>query len=63
MVKPVINMLASEVSHMPLHVVWRDSGVTQEHGFDLVVHVTNLHLDDQPFITMRERAPLLLDGT
>ena len=63
MVKPVINMLASEVSHMPLHVVWRDSGVTQEHGFDLVVHVTNLHLDGQPFITMRERAPMLLDGT
>ena len=39
MVKPIINMLASEISHMPLHCVWRDSGVTQKHGFDLAVHV------------------------
>jgi ABC-type nitrate/sulfonate/bicarbonate transport system substrate-binding protein len=53
MIKPVINMLASEISHMPLHLVWRDSGVTQEHGFDLVVHVANAKVG----------APLLLDGT
>ena len=63
MVKPVINMLASEISHMPLHLVWRDSGVTQEHGFDLVVHAANIELKDQPFISMPERAPLLLEGS
>ncbi|MEE8517507.1 MAG: ABC transporter substrate-binding protein, partial [Dehalococcoidia bacterium] len=39
-----------------------DSGVTQEHGFDLVVDVANIDLDGQPFITMKERAPKLLGG-
>ncbi len=37
MVKPRISMLASVVSHMPLHSVWQRSGVTQRHGFDLTV--------------------------
>ena len=63
MVKPIVNMLASDISHMPLLVVWRDSGVTQEHGFDLVVHIAGYEMSGQPFITMRERAPQLLDGT
>ena len=63
MVKPVVNMLASEISHMPLLFVWRDSGVTQEHGFDLVVHVANAEISGQPFIQMDERAPKLLAGT
>ncbi|MCH8281700.1 MAG: ABC transporter substrate-binding protein [Chloroflexi bacterium] len=63
MVKSTINMLASEISHMPLHLVWRDSGVTQKHGFDLTVHVANADVADQPFVQMNERAPKLLDGT
>ena len=58
----VVRMLASEISHMPLHYVWRDSGVTQKHGFDLIVHVSNVELDDQDFITMPERTPKLLAG-
>lgn len=62
MIKPTINMLASEISHMPLHTVWRDSGVTQKHGFDLVVHVANADVPNQPFIQMNQRAPKLLDG-
>ena len=51
MVKPVINMLASEISHMPLLFVWRDSEVTQEQGFDLVVHVANAEVSGQPFMS------------
>ncbi len=63
MVKPTIKMLASEISHMPLHVVWRDAGVTQKHDFDLEVHVANVDIPGQPFIGMSERAPKLLEGT
>ena len=62
MVKPIVNMLASHISHMPLHYVWRDSGVTQEQGFDLVVHITAQKVSGQPFIDFPERAPLLLEG-
>jgi hypothetical protein len=62
MAEKTVRMLASEISHMPLHLVWRDSGVTQEHDFDLVVDVANVNLDGQPFITMPERAPKLLAG-
>lgn len=36
MVKPVVKMLASVISHMPLHTVWRESGVTKRHGFELI---------------------------
>ena len=50
------------VSHMPLHLVWRESGVTQRHGFDLVVHVSNVKIAGQPFVSMDERAKRLLDG-
>ena len=63
MVKPIIKMLASEISHMPLHYVWRDSGVTDKHGFKLEVHVARAEVPGQPWIEMSERAPKLLDGT
>ncbi len=63
MVKPVIKMLASMISHMPLHYVWRDSGITQKHGFDLVVHVSNVKIKGQPFVPMKGREKKLLDGT
>jgi hypothetical protein len=63
MVKTVINMLASEISHMPLHLVWRESGVTERHGFKLNVHVTVHHIEGQPYVEMNERAPKLLNGT
>jgi hypothetical protein len=63
MVKPQVRMLASIISHMPLHAVWRDSGVTQKHGFELIVDVANVPLADGSVITMKQRAPLLLDGT
>jgi len=63
MVKPVINMLASDISHMPLLVVWRDSGVTQRHGFELALDIANARQEGRPFVGMPERGPRLLDGT
>jgi hypothetical protein len=63
MVKSNVSMLCSDISHMALHYVWRDSGVTQKHGFDLTVHVAGSRLPGQPDIGMKDRAPMLLDGT
>ena len=51
MVKPQVRMLASIISHMPLHVVWRDSGVTQKHGFELSVAVVNHRLDGEEVLS------------
>jgi hypothetical protein len=62
-VKPRIRMLASEISHMPLLTVWRDSGVAQKHGFELELAVANFELPGQGLIPMSERGPRLLDGT
>src|SRR5712692_9644890 len=62
-VKPRIKMLASEISHMPLLSVWRDSSVTKKHGFELELAVANFDLPGQGLIPMSERAPRLLDGT
>ncbi len=61
-VKPTINLLASEISHMPLLFVWRDSGVTEKHGFKLNLNVANFEVPGQGFIEMSERAPGLLSG-
>ena len=63
MVLPRIRMLASDISHMPLHTVWRDSGITQKHGFELEVDVAGFQVPGQTFIPMSERAPSLLGGT
>jgi hypothetical protein len=61
--KPVVKMLASDFSHLPLLYVWRDSGVSRRHGFELVVHATKMESPDQPLWSNRDRAPKLLDGT
>ena len=63
MIKSRVRMLSSHISHMALHSVWRDSGVTQRHGFELEVDVAGVQIDGQPEIPMRERAPRLLDGS
>ncbi len=63
MVKPQVNMLCSSMSHMPLLYVWRDSGVTRPHGFELKIDITGVRIPGQRFIKHDERAPLLLDGT
>ena len=36
MVKPQVRMLGSHISHMALHSVWRDSGVTQQQAETLI---------------------------
>ena len=63
MVTPEIRMLCSDISHMALHFVWRDSGVTRKHGFELTVDVARMNLSGRPPVVMDERAPRLLDGT
>jgi hypothetical protein len=63
MVKTPIRMLASDISHMALNFVWRDSGVTQGHGFDLQLDVAGVEIPGQAPVGMRDRAPRLLDGT
>ena len=59
-VKPNVRLLGSHISHMAFLLVWRDSGVTQEHGFDMTVHVTARDVPGQPFLTFPDRAPKLL---
>ena len=63
MVKPRISMLASVVSHMPLHSVWQHSGVTQRHGFELTVDACGYPNADGQVVPMSGRAELLLGGT
>lgn len=62
MVEPVIRMIASDISHMALHYVWRDSGVTRRHGFELAVDVCDIHMPGQRFISIKERPDLLFSG-
>ncbi|MBM2811468.1 MAG: hypothetical protein HW416_2227 [Chloroflexi bacterium] len=63
MVKPEVNMLASDQSHLPLLFVWRDSGVTEKHGFKMKVDVARVKVPGQEIIPMDQRGPRLLDGT
>jgi hypothetical protein len=62
MVKPQVKMICSHISHMALHSVWRDSGVTQKHGFELIVDACNIPNPDGSMLTMKDRAPKLLAG-
>jgi NMT1/THI5 like len=63
MIKPTVTMLASHISHMALQFVWRDSGVTQRHGFELAVDCCGVEIEGRPAVPMRARAPGILDGT
>src|SRR5579862_1234426 len=63
MVNPKVSMLCSSISHMPLHFVWRESGITQKYGFELTVHIAGMSLDGEPKLSMADRAVRLLDGT
>jgi len=47
---------------MPLLSVWRDSGVTTKHGFELTVDIS-MGNGGNGFLAMSDRAPKLLDGT
>lgn len=57
-----IRMLCSDISHMPLHFTFRDSGVAEKHGFELEVDVTRRSMQGRPARDMRDRAPLVLSG-
>ncbi|HEY3303749.1 MAG TPA: ABC transporter substrate-binding protein [Candidatus Binatia bacterium] len=56
-----VRMLCSDISHMPLHTIFRHSGVTEKYGFELEVDIANLKTGDS-VIKMSERAPGLLTG-
>lgn len=62
-VKSRINMLCSDMSHMPFLYVWRDSGVTRQQGFELNVDIAGVRVPGGPPVTMGDRGPRLLDGT
>ncbi len=62
MVLSKIRLLCSDISHMPLHFTFRDSGVTQKHGFELEVDIAEVKQGDRPVRKMRERASCLLAG-
>jgi ABC-type nitrate/sulfonate/bicarbonate transport system substrate-binding protein len=57
-----IKLLSSSISHMPLHFVLRDSGVTEKHGFELEVDVAKVPQKGKSTRTIGERALLLLSG-
>jgi hypothetical protein len=56
-----VRMLCSDIPHMPLHTIFRHSGVTEKHGFELEVDIANVEMKGS-IITMPERAPGLLSG-
>jgi hypothetical protein len=62
MVNPQVTMLCSAISHMPLHFVWMQSGVTQKHGFELKVDMAGIAPPGQDRIRMGDRAEVLLNG-
>ncbi len=57
-----IRMLSSAISHMPLHFTFRDSGVTQKHGFELEVDIARYPQGGRAIRSMPDRAPTLLNG-
>jgi ABC-type nitrate/sulfonate/bicarbonate transport system substrate-binding protein len=57
-----IKILASSISHMPLHFVFRDSGVAEKHGFELDVDIVKVPQTGKKTRGIRERAALLLSG-
>ena len=57
-----IKVLSSSISHMPLHAVFRDSGVAEKHGFTLELDIAKVPQRGKPTRTIGERAALLLSG-
>ena len=57
-----IKVLSSSISHMPLHCVFRDSGVAEKHGFELEIDVAKVPQHGKPTRTIGARAALLLSG-
>jgi hypothetical protein len=57
-----IKILSSSISHMPLHFVFRDSGVTEKYGLELEIDVAKVPQKGKMTRTIAERASLLLSG-
>jgi NMT1/THI5 like len=57
-----IKLLSSSISHMPLHFVFRDSGVTEKYGFELDIDIAKVPRLGKTTRKISERAPLLLSG-
>jgi len=57
-----IKVLSSSISHMPLHTVFRDSGVAEKNGFTLEVDAAKVPERGKKTRTINERAALLLSG-
>jgi NMT1/THI5 like len=57
-----IRILASHVSHTPLHFTFRDSGVAERYGFELEVDVARVKQEGRETRDMADRAPGLLKG-
>jgi hypothetical protein len=58
-----VRLLCSDVSHMPLLSVWRDSGIAERHGIRLEVDVCGISTAGGVLLRKSMRAPLLLDGS
>ncbi|HSE88875.1 MAG TPA: ABC transporter substrate-binding protein [Candidatus Binatia bacterium] len=57
-----IKLLSSSISHMPLHFVFRDSGITENYGFELEIDIAKVPQIGKKTRTISERAALLLSG-
>jgi NMT1/THI5 like len=57
-----IRILSSSISHVPLHFVFRDSGITEKYGFKLEIDIAKVPQIGKKTRTIRERASLLLSG-
>ncbi|HEY6364907.1 MAG TPA: ABC transporter substrate-binding protein [Candidatus Binatia bacterium] len=57
-----IRILSSSISHMPLHFVFRDCGITDKYGFKLEIDIAKVPQIGKKTRTIRERASLLLSG-
>ncbi len=56
-----IRLLCSDLSHMPLHTIFRHSGVAEKHGLEVEVDIANMEIGGS-IIRMPDRAPALLTG-
>lgn len=57
-----IRVICSHISHMPLHYVFRDSGIAEKYGFQLDLDIVGVRIPGRPFLDYPDRAPGLLNG-
>jgi hypothetical protein len=57
-----LSVLCSDISHMPLLTVWRDSGITEMFGIELEIDIAEVAVPGRPVIPKAGRADALLTG-